>query len=118
MSEHYGMISYVMESPHEAGVIWVGTDDGLVQLTKDFGKTWTNVTPKGLKECLVNSIDISPHDAGTAYIATTRYKFNDHTPALYKTTNYGKTWTNISNCLLYTSPSPRDKRQSRMPSSA
>ena len=64
-----------MESPHEAGVIWVGTDDGLVQLTKDFGKTWTNVTPKGLKECLVNSIDVSPHDAGTAYIATTRYKF-------------------------------------------
>jgi len=95
-AENYGTISYVMESPHEAGVIWVGTDDGLVQLTKDFGETWTNVTPRGLKECLVNSIDVSPHDAGTAYIATTRYKFNDHTPALYKTTNYGKTWTNIS----------------------
>ena len=77
-------------------MIWVGTDDGLVQFTKDSGSTWQNVTPKGLEECLVNAIDISPHDPATAYIATTRYKFNDHTPALYKTTNYGKTWTNIT----------------------
>ena len=96
-AENYGTISYVAESPHEKGVIWACTDDGLVQLTKDGCKTWQNVTPSGLKECLVNAIDISPHDPATAYIATTRYKFNDHTPALYKTTNYGKTWTNISN---------------------
>jgi hypothetical protein len=54
------------------------------------------VTPKGLPETLINSIDISPHDKATAYIATTRYKFNDYTPAIYKTTNYGKSWTNIS----------------------
>jgi len=95
-AENYGTIAYVAESPHEAGVIWVGTDDGLVQLTKDNGESWTNVTPKGLQECLVNAIDISPHDPATAYIATTRYKFNDHTPGLYKTTNYGKTWSNIN----------------------
>ena len=95
-AENYGTLSYVVESPHEKGVIWVGTDDGLVQLTKDGGANWKNVTPKGLKECLVNAIDVSPHDPATAYIATTRYKFNDHTPALYKTTNYGKTWTNIT----------------------
>ena len=95
-AENYGTISYVAESPHEQGVIWVGTDDGLVQLTKDGGENWQDVTPKGLKECLVNAIDVSPHDPATAYIATTRYKFNDHTPGLYKTTNYGKTWTNIS----------------------
>jgi hypothetical protein len=95
-AENYGTLSYVVESPHEKGVIWVGTDDGLVQLTKDGGDNWQNVTPKGLKECLVNAIDVSPHDPATAYIATTRYKFNDHTPALYKTTNYGKTWTNIT----------------------
>ena len=95
-AENYGTIAYVIESPHEAGVIWVGTDDGLVQLTKDSGKTWTNVTPKSLQECLVNAIDISPHDPSTAYIATTRYKFNDHTPKLMKTTDYGKTWTDIT----------------------
>lgn len=95
-AENYGTLAYVIESPHEKGVIWTGSDDGYVQLTRDGGKTWSNVTPKGLVECLVNAIDVSPHDPATAYIATTRYKFNDHTPALYKTTDYGKTWTSIS----------------------
>jgi photosystem II stability/assembly factor-like uncharacterized protein len=95
-AENYGTIAYVIESPHEAGVIWTGSDDGLVHLTRDNGKTWTNVTPKGLAECLVNAIEVSPHDPATAYIATTRYKFNDYTPGLYKTTDYGKTWANIS----------------------
>ncbi len=95
-AENYGTISYVIESPHEKGVIWVGTDDGLVQLTKDGGESWTNVTPSGLEECLVNAIDISPHDPATAYIATTRYKFNDHRPKLMKTTDYGSSWTDIT----------------------
>lgn len=94
--ENYGTIAYVMESPHEQGVIWTGSDDGLVYLTRDGGKTWNNVTPKGLEECLVNSIEVSPHDKATAYIATTRYKFNDFTPAIYKTTDYGKTWAKIT----------------------
>jgi photosystem II stability/assembly factor-like uncharacterized protein len=100
-AENYGTIAYVIESPHEKGVIWTGSDDGLVQLTRDNGKTWTNVTPKGLQECLVNAIEVSPHDPGTAYIATTRYKFNDYTPGLYKTTDYGKTWTAISKGIPY-----------------
>ncbi len=95
-AENYGTLAYVIESPHEKGVIWTGSDDGYVQLTRDNGKSWTNVTPKGVAECLVNAIDVSPHDPATAYIATTRYKFNDHTPSMWKTTDYGKTWTNIS----------------------
>ncbi len=95
-AENYGTISYMVESPHEKGVFYTGSDDGLVHVTKDGGTTWTNVTPKKLQECLINSIEVSPHAPGTAYIATTRYKFDDHTPALYKTTDYGKSWVNIS----------------------
>jgi gas vesicle protein len=95
-AENYGTISYVVESPQDKGVFWVATDDGHVQLTKDNCKTWNNVTPKGLPECLVNAIDISPHDPAVAYIACTRYKFNDHSPILYRTADYGKTWVNIS----------------------
>lgn len=100
-AENYGTIAYIIESPHEKGVFWTGSDDGLVHLTRDGGKTWSNVTPKGMPETLVNAIEVSPHDPATAYIATTRYKFNDYTPALYRTTDYGKTWTNISKGIPY-----------------
>ncbi len=96
-AENYGTLSYILESPHEKGVIWSGSDDGLVHLTRDGGANWKNVTPRGLPECLINAIEVSPHDKATAYIATTRYKFNDHAPALYKTTDYGNTWTRINN---------------------
>ena len=99
--ENYATISYVAESPYEKGVIWTGSDDGLVYVTTDNGKKWSNVTPAGLKETLINCIEVSPHDRATAYIATTRYKFNDFTPAIYKTTDYGKTWTNISAGIPY-----------------
>ena len=95
-AENYGTLSYVTESPHEQGVIWTATDDGVLQITKNGGTTWEIVTPKNLPETLINSIEVSPHDKATAYIATTRYKFNDYTPAIYKTTNYGKSWVNIS----------------------
>ncbi len=96
-AENYGTIAYVAASPFEKGVIWTGSDDGLVHLTRDGGATWKNVTPRGLEECLINAIEISPHDKATVYIATTRYKFNDHRPGLYKTTDYGATWTKIDN---------------------
>jgi hypothetical protein len=95
-AENYGTLSYIMESPHEKGVIWTGSDDGYVHITRDGGASWKNVTPAGLAECLINAIEVSPHDKATAYLATTRYKFNDHTPGLYKTTDYGKTWTKIN----------------------
>lgn len=95
-AENYGTLAYVLESPHEKGVLWASTDDGVLQLTKNGGETWKEVTPKNLPETLINAIEVSPHDKATAYIATTRYKFNDYTPAIYKTTNYGVTWTNIS----------------------
>ncbi|WP_116124918.1 VPS10 domain-containing protein [Lewinella sp. IMCC34183] len=98
-AENYGTISYVTDSPQEAGILWVGTDDGKVQLTRDYGDTWTDVTPAGQGETLVNAIDVSPHDAGTAFIATTRYKWNDHTPRLMKTTDYGQSWTEITGDL-------------------
>lgn len=95
-AENYGTLAYVIESPHEKGVIWTGSDDGFVHVTRNGGTSWQNVTPAGLQECLINAIEVSPHDAATVYIATTRYKFNDHTPSLYKTTDYGKTWTKIT----------------------
>ena len=100
-AENYGTISYLVESPHEKGVFYTGSDDGFVHITRNNGESWENITPKGLGETLVNAIDISPSEPGTAYIATTRYKFNDYTPALFKTTNYGKTWTAISNGIPY-----------------
>lgn len=100
-AENYGTLAYMLESPHEKGHIWTGSDDGLVYLTKNGGETWENVTPKGLKECLINAIEVSPHDPATAYIATTRYKFNDYTPGFYKTTDYGKTWTAINSGIPY-----------------
>jgi len=95
-AENYGTLAYVIESLHEKGVIYTGSDDGLVHVTKDGGATWKNITPTGLAECLINAIEVSPHDKATVYIATTRYKFDDHTPSLFKSTDYGNTWTKIN----------------------
>ena len=99
-AENYGTLSYVNESTHEAGLIYTGSDDGFVHITRDNGETWKNITPKGLNETLINAIEVSPHDPATVYIAATRYKFNDHTPSIYKSNNYGETWKNISKGIL------------------
>jgi photosystem II stability/assembly factor-like uncharacterized protein len=93
--ETYGTLMYIAESPHDANTIWTGSDDGLVQLTRDGGASWQNVTPAGLPECQVNMVEVSPHDPATAYIAATLYKFNDFTPHIYRTSDYGKHWQRI-----------------------
>ncbi|MCH7805538.1 MAG: hypothetical protein IH995_00135 [Proteobacteria bacterium] len=96
VAEHYNTIFALVESPHDAGVLYVGSDDGLVNITRDGGATWQDITPKRLGEVMINSIEVSPHTPGTAYLVATGYKNNDHTPMIFKTTNYGARWTNIS----------------------
>ncbi len=93
--ENYNTLMYLAESPHEEGVLWAGSDDGLIHLTKDGGKNWENVTPPDLKEGIVNSIEVSPHDPATAYAVIMRYKFMDLQSYIFRTTDYGKTWTGI-----------------------
>jgi len=94
-AEFYGTIFYIVESPHEAGTIWVGTDDGLLQVTRDNGGRWQNVTPGDLGGAQVNAIEVSPHDAGTVYVAVAGYKMNDFRPHVFKGTEYGRRWTRI-----------------------
>ena len=98
--EYYATIFALMESPVQAGTIWVGSDDGLVHLSRDGGKNWSNVTPPKniMPEWIqINSLDASPHDPGTVYLAGTMYKWDDNKPYLYKTSDYGKTWKKITN---------------------
>ena len=96
--EYYCTIFAAQESPLKEGLIWVGSDDGLVHLTKNAGKTWDNITPKKMPEwMMINSIEPSAFDEGTCYIAGTKYKTGDFKPYLYKTTDFGKTWKKITN---------------------
>lgn len=96
--EYYCTIFATQESPLKEGLLWVGSDDGLIHVTKDAGQTWKNVTPKGMPEwMMINSVEPSAFDEGTCYIAGTKYKTGDFQPYLYKTTDYGKSWTKITN---------------------
>jgi len=95
--EYYGTIFAAAESPINEGELWVGSDDGLVHLSKDGGKNWSNITPKGLPEwAQINSIETSTFDPAVAYLAATRYKLGDFAPYLYKTSDYGKSWKKIT----------------------
>jgi photosystem II stability/assembly factor-like uncharacterized protein len=95
--EYFCTIFSVAESPHEKGVIWAGSDDGLLHITRDGGKSWKNVTPLDApKWSLISMIEASPHDAGTCYAAVNAYKTNDFAPYLFKTTDYGESWAKIT----------------------
>ena len=95
--EYYCTIFAAAESTHEAGVLWTGSDDGLIHISRDAGKNWTNVTPPTMPDwAQVNSIEIHPFEKGGLYVAATRYKSDDFKPYLFKTTDYGKTWTEIN----------------------
>jgi photosystem II stability/assembly factor-like uncharacterized protein len=95
-AEVYATVFAFIESPHEPGVFWAGSDDGLIHLSRDGGLTWQNVTPPDLPEwTLISCIEPSPFDAATVYVAATRYKLDDYHPYLYKTTDYGATWQRI-----------------------
>lgn len=95
--EYYSTIFAAVESPYEEGLIWVGSDDGLIHVTKDGGENWTNVTPPSMPEwMMINSIDPDPFVKGGAYVAGTKYKLGDYNPYLYKTKDYGQSWTRIN----------------------
>ncbi|MDB9929822.1 glycosyl hydrolase [Cyclobacteriaceae bacterium] len=95
--EFYGNLFAMVESKQEAGVIYTGSDDGLVHVTRDGGKNWTQITPPmSPKNNMINCIDVDPHHPGGVYVAATAYKFGDYTPYLYKSKDYGKTWTVIT----------------------
>jgi photosystem II stability/assembly factor-like uncharacterized protein len=98
--EYYDVIFSIAESPKQQGLLWAGTDDGLVQLTRDGGKTWSKVTPKEMPEwAMVSLIEASPFDAGTAYIAVDAHKLDNFKPYIFKTGDFGKTWTKITTGL-------------------
>ncbi|MDC0651995.1 glycosyl hydrolase [Flavobacteriaceae bacterium] len=96
--EYYATIFAINESKQEEGLLWAGSDDGLVHVTKDGGKNWTNVTPKKMPEwMMINCIEIDPFTKGGAYVVGTKYKSGDYLPYIYKTENYGKNWRQITN---------------------
>ncbi|MEL6506938.1 MAG: hypothetical protein AAFR29_04840, partial [Pseudomonadota bacterium] len=99
VSENYNTILYLADSPHEAGILWAGTDDGRLQVTRDDGESWTDVTPSGVSDGMFNAIEVSPHTPGTAYVAFTRYKMGDQKPYIYQTKDYGQSWSQLDGRL-------------------
>jgi photosystem II stability/assembly factor-like uncharacterized protein len=94
--EMFGTIFSVVPSPHDANTLWVGTDDGRVQLTRDHGATWTDITPPGMPPyATVNRVEVSPHTPGRAFIAVHRYRLDDFQPYIWRTDDFGRTWTRL-----------------------
>lgn len=91
----YGNITSIAESPLERGLIWVGTSDGLVQVTRDDGQTWRNVTPPDFPEWCLSQVEPSSHQAGTAWVAASGHYLDDYTPYIFTTSDYGQTWTRL-----------------------
>ena len=99
-AEIYCTVYSFAESPHEPGVLWAGSDDGLVHLSRDGGEKWLSVTPPDLPEwATVTALEVSPHDPATVYLCAHRYRVQDNAPYLFKTTNYGESWTRITSGL-------------------
>jgi len=97
--ENYNTLTALVESQHEEDVLYAGSDDGLLHITRNGGANWENITPKGIEDGIINSIDISEHDPATAYVVIMRYKSLDLSSYIFKTNDYGKTWTKIVNGL-------------------
>jgi photosystem II stability/assembly factor-like uncharacterized protein len=94
--EYYGTIWRISESPHAAGEVWTGSDDGRIHITRDDGGTWTDITPPDLPQfSRVHEVDLSPHTPGKAYVAAVRYRSQDVSPYVYRTDDYGASWTRI-----------------------
>ena len=96
ITDSYNALLAVTESPYDANVIWAGSDDGMLSKTEDGGTNWEEVTPNGDNDGMINSIEISPHDPQTVYVAAPRYKYDDHKPYIFKTTNNGRSWKSIT----------------------
>jgi hypothetical protein len=113
--EYYCTIFTAAESPLEKDLLWTGSDDGLIQVSKDGGKNWENVTPKGIPaQIMWNCVEVDPFKKGAAYFAGTRYKLDDYTPYLFKTEDYGKTWKQIDagiNRMHFTRAIRADKKR-------
>lgn len=93
--EVFHTIMYLAESPFTPDVLYAGADDGLLHVTQDGGKSWSNITIPNTPEGMVNQIEVSPHDPATVYVAFNSYKYNDFTPHIFKSTNYGQSWTRL-----------------------
>ena len=112
-AEVHATCACVVESPHRRDEIWASTDDGLVHVTRDGGKSWKDVTPKGMPElAYVGCVEVSAHDADTIYVAATRYKLADYRPYLFKSTDGGRSWKSINGNLPKDEITPRRARRS------